>query len=135
MRPLFEIRGPVIHGEKRGRTLGFPTANLLPEPGMELPASGVYAALANGLPAVVSIGLRPTFETKLGRLVEAHLLDFDGDLYGQELHLEFLERLRDEVRFDGIEPLVAQLQLDVRCARDACSRCIDSPPARPSEMI
>jgi ribosomal protein S15 len=108
----------VVRGEQRGRTIGYPTANLVPDPRFVTPAFGVYACLANGsIPAAVSIGVRPTFETRLGELVEAYLLDFDGDLYGSELELTFLERLRGELAFDGVEELVAQIERDVEDTR------------------
>jgi riboflavin kinase/FMN adenylyltransferase len=114
----FALCGPVEHGEKRGRELGYPTANLLPPPGHALPAHGVYACRANLADgrvrsAAVSIGIRPQFESVLGVLVEAYLLDFEGDLYGQDLELEFLHRLRGEQRFDGIDELIAQIERDV----------------------
>lgn len=114
----FALSGVVEHGEKRGRELGYPTANLVPPPGHALPAHGVYACrarLPDGtvLPAAVSIGIRPQFETALGVLVEAYLLDFSGDLYGQRLELEFLSRLRGEERFDGVDALIVQMERDV----------------------
>ena len=120
----FEISGRIVEGEKRGRSLGYPTANLVPEPGYCLPDHGVYAATASvegagELGAAVSIGLRPTFETELGELVEAYLLDFEGDLYGQELTLSFRERLRPELRFDDAEALVQQMARDVQDTRAA----------------
>ena len=86
----FELSGEVVHGDKRGRDLGFPTANLIPDEALVCPGHGVYACLANGRPAAVSIGVRPTFETGRGELIEAYLLDFDGDLYGSTMRLEFL---------------------------------------------
>ncbi len=95
----FELRGEVVHGDARGRELGFPTANLVPDETLVCPGHGVYACLADGHAAAVSIGVRPTFTTGRGELIEAYLLDFDGDLYGQQLHLEFLARLRGERRF------------------------------------
>jgi riboflavin kinase / FMN adenylyltransferase len=114
----FVMTGEVVRGEQRGRTIGYPTANLVPDPRFVTPAFGVYACLANGsIPAAVSIGVRPTFETRLGELVEAYLLDFDGDLYGSELELTFLERLRGELAFDGVEELVAQIERDVEDTR------------------
>jgi riboflavin kinase/FMN adenylyltransferase len=118
----FALCGPVEHGEKRGRELGYPTANLVPPPGHALPAHGVYACRANLADgrvrsAAVSIGIRPQFESVLGVLVEAYLLDFDGDLYGQDLELEFLHRLRGEQRFDGIDELIAQIERDVQDTR------------------
>jgi riboflavin kinase/FMN adenylyltransferase len=115
----FGMRGTVAHGDKRGRTLGFPTANLVPDPRLAVPDHGIYACRAEvpGLgewTAAVSIGVRPTFVTGRGLLVEAFLLDFEDDIYGRELRLEFLERLRGERRFDSVEALVEQMHLDVR---------------------
>ena len=116
----FAIVGEVVRGEQRGRTIGYPTANLVPDPRYVTPAYGVYACIANGsIPAAVSIGVRPTFDTKLGELVEAYLLDFDGDLYGTRLELTFLRRLRGELRFDGVEELVRQIERDVQDTRTA----------------
>jgi riboflavin kinase/FMN adenylyltransferase len=115
----FELRGVVVHGDKRGRTLGYPTANLVPDPAHAVPDHGIYAcrAVVPGLgewTAAVSIGVRPTFVTGRGLLVEAFLLDFDGDLYGRELRLEFRERTRGERRFESVEALVEQMHDDVR---------------------
>ena len=120
----FELLGPVVEGEKRGRELGYPTANLVPTPGYCLPAHGVYAATATleggeEVPAAVSIGLRPTFQTELGELIEAYLIDFDGDLYGQELALRFRSHLRPELRFEDAEALIGQMATDVADARAA----------------
>ncbi len=109
----FQISGEVVHGDKRGRELGFPTANLIPDDALACPGHGVYACLANGQPAAVSIGVRPTFKTGRGELIEAYLLDFEGDLYGSELRLEFLERLRGERRFQDPESLIEQMHRDV----------------------
>jgi riboflavin kinase / FMN adenylyltransferase len=114
----FELCGEVVHGDERGRELGFPTANLVPHEDYVCPGHGVYACLANGQAAAVSIGVRPTFETGRGELIEAYLLDFDGDLYGQELSLEFIERLRGERRFDTAEALVEQMHRDVARTRE-----------------
>ena len=113
----FQLRGPVAHGDKRGRTLGYPTANLVPDPALVCPAHGVYACRAaveldgewRWWPAATSVGVRPTFVTGRGLLVEAFLLGFDGDLYGRELRLAFLQRLRGELRFDSVDELVAQM--------------------------
>jgi riboflavin kinase/FMN adenylyltransferase len=117
----FQMRGRVVHGDKRGRTLGYPTANLLPEPGLVVPGHGVYACRAQvggeHHLAAVNVGVRPTFETGRGLLVEAYLLDFEGDLYGRELRLDFLERLRGERRFDTVDGLVEQMGRDVLQAR------------------
>jgi riboflavin kinase / FMN adenylyltransferase len=117
----FQLCGEVVHGDERGRELGFPTANLIPQEDYVCPGHGVYACLANGQAAAVSIGVRPTFETGRGELIEAYLLDFDGDLYGQELCLEFVERLRGERRFDTAEALVEQMHRDVARTRELVS--------------
>jgi riboflavin kinase/FMN adenylyltransferase len=109
----FQLSGVVVHGDARGRQLGFPTANLVPDDALACPGHGVYACLANGQPAAVSIGVRPTFKTGRGELIEAYLLDFDGDLYGSELRLEFLSRLRGERRFEDPESLIEQMHKDV----------------------
>ncbi len=116
----FELRGEVVTGDQVGRELGFPTANLIPDPALVTPGHGVYAALADGHPAAVSIGVRPTFETGRGELIEAYLIDFDGDLYGRVLGLRFLERLRGERRFDTVDALIEQMHEDVRRAREIC---------------
>jgi riboflavin kinase/FMN adenylyltransferase len=121
----FQLRGEVVHGDKRGRTLGFPTANLIPEARYLTPGHGVYAARAMlvgpdpelVLPAAVNIGVRPQFVTGRGELIEAYLLDFEGDIYGQTLRIDFLERLRGEKRFDSVEALVEQMGRDVEQAR------------------
>jgi riboflavin kinase / FMN adenylyltransferase len=114
----FAMRGTVVHGDKRGRTLGYPTANLVPDPRLVVPDHGVYACRAHvpGLgswAAATNVGVRPMFKTGRGLLVEAYLLDFEGDLYGRELRLEFLRRLRGEQRFDSVDALVEQMGRDV----------------------
>lgn len=111
------IRGEVVRGEKRGRKLGFPTANLVPDPTLACPANGVYACRVDAHAAAVSIGVRPTFTDDQGLLIEAFLLDFDGDLYGETLTLEFVARLRPEERFESVDALIAQMRRDVECAR------------------
>jgi riboflavin kinase / FMN adenylyltransferase len=117
----YTLRGRVIRGEQRGRTLGFPTANLHQRPGLLLPADGVYAvhALLDGhsVPAVLNVGVRPTFG-ELRRTVEAFLLDFDGDLYGRWLTLELVERLRGERRFAGVDALRQAIAADVARTRE-----------------
>jgi riboflavin kinase/FMN adenylyltransferase len=117
----FQMRGTVAHGDKRGRTLGFPTANLVPDSALVVPDHGIYACRAQvgdvHRIAAVNVGVRPTFQTGRGLLVEAYLLDFDGDLYDQELRLEFLERLRGEKRFDSVDALVEQMHRDVEATR------------------
>ena len=121
----FQLRGPVAHGDKRGRTLGYPTANLVPDPALVYPAYGVYACRAaveidgdwRWWPAATSVGVRPTFVTGRGLLVEAFLLGFDGDLYGRELRLAFLRRLRGELRFESVDELIEQMARDVEETR------------------
>jgi riboflavin kinase/FMN adenylyltransferase len=115
------LEGPVVEGDGRGRTLGFPTANLVPQDDLVTPGHGVYAAFANGHPAAVNVGVRPTFETGRGLLIEAYLIDFDGDLYGKTLRIAFIARLRGERRFPGVEELVAQMNRDVAEARELCA--------------
>ena len=115
----FQLRGEVVHGDERGRRLGFPTANLIPNEALACPGHGVYACLANGeVPAAVSIGVRPTFQTGRGELIEAYLIDFAGDLYGSELRLDFIARLRGERRFDTPEALISQMHTDVARTRE-----------------
>jgi riboflavin kinase/FMN adenylyltransferase len=118
----FSLRGVVQHGDKRGRTLGYPTANLVPDNALVYPGNGVYACRAaveepdgewKWWPAAVSIGVRPTFVTGRGVLIEAFLIGFEGDLYGRELRLAFLERLRGERRFDSVDALIDQMHRDV----------------------
>ncbi|HEX4186860.1 MAG TPA: bifunctional riboflavin kinase/FAD synthetase [Solirubrobacteraceae bacterium] len=113
----FQLSGEVAHGDKRGRELGFPTANLVPDEALALPGHGVYACLANGRPAAVSVGVRPTFQTGRGELIEAYILDFDEDIYGSELRVDFLERLRGERRFASSEALIEQMHRDVEQTR------------------
>ena len=124
----FELRGEVVVGDRRGRTLGFPTANLVPAEGVACPGHGVYACLANGMPAAVSIGVRPTFGSGRRELIEAFLIDFDGDLYGSELRLLFLERLRGERRFETVEALVEAMHDDVARAREVASASVRGRP-------
>ncbi len=114
----FILQGPVVHGEKRGRELGYPTANIVPREGFVLPATGVYAGWANQHPAAINVGVRPTFQSSLGLLVEPYLLDFDGDLYGQELKVAFAERLRGEEKFDSVDALKEQMAADVQRTRE-----------------
>jgi riboflavin kinase/FMN adenylyltransferase len=114
----FLMEGTVVEGDRRGRTLGFPTANLVPDDKLVVPGHGVYAAFANGHPAAVNVGVRPMFETGRGLLVEPYLIDWEGDLYGKSLRLAFVERLRGERRFPGVEDLIAQMHRDVERAHD-----------------
>lgn len=114
------LRGEVVVGAERGRVLGFPTANLSLNEHQVIPADGVYAVQARlgeeTLAGVANIGVRPSFGNG-ERTVEAHLLDFEGDIYGQELELRFVQRLRDEQRFSSVDQLAAQIERDVETAR------------------
>jgi riboflavin kinase/FMN adenylyltransferase len=101
-----------------------PTANIVPDDRFAVPGHGVYAAWAHGYPAAVNVGVRPTFDTGRGLLVETHLLDFEGDLYGETLRIAFLERMRGEKRFESVDALVAQMRLDVDRARDIASATV-----------
>lgn len=116
----FMIEGEVVHGDKRGRELGFPTANLVPDDRLVTPGHGVYAAFADGVPAAVNVGVRPTFESGRGVLIEAYLLDREVDLYGRMLRIAFVEKLRGERRFDSAEALIEQMKLDVEKTRAVC---------------
>jgi riboflavin kinase/FMN adenylyltransferase len=118
----FQLRGTVVEGDRRGRTLGFPTANVVPDEALVYPGHGVYAAYANGQPAAVSVGVRPTFGTGRGVLVEAFLIDFEGDLYGIELRLDFVRRLRGERAFATVDALVEQMGRDVEEAASVTRR-------------
>jgi riboflavin kinase/FMN adenylyltransferase len=114
----FVVAGEVVHGDKRGRELGYPTANLVPDPAYVTPGHGVYATLANReVPAATNIGVRPTFVTGRGELIEAFLIDWSGDLYGTRLELTFIGRLRGERRFDSVQELVEQMARDVQETR------------------
>jgi riboflavin kinase/FMN adenylyltransferase len=116
----FQLRGEVVHGDGRGRELGFPTANLVPDEALVCPGHGVYVSHADGMCAAVNVGVRPTFGTGRALLIEAYLLDRDIDLYGQVLRVEFLKRLRGERRFATVEALVDQMHDDVNHARAVC---------------
>jgi riboflavin kinase/FMN adenylyltransferase len=118
----FMLEGEVVEGDKRGRELGFPTANIVPDDRLVAPGHGVYAAFANGHPAAVNVGIRPTFETGRGLLVEAFLIDHQEDLYGKNLRVAFVSRLRGERRFPSAEDLIAQMHRDVADAREVCAR-------------
>jgi riboflavin kinase/FMN adenylyltransferase len=130
----FAMRGEVVGGDRRGRELGFPTANLVPDQTLIQPGHGIYAARANfdGTErcAAVNVGVRPQFKTDLVVLVEAFLLDWDGDLYGRTLTIEFVRRLRGERRFDSVEELIAQMHRDVEAARAVCTAQSATVPSR-----
>ncbi|MHB8075906.1 bifunctional riboflavin kinase/FAD synthetase [Desulfosporosinus fructosivorans] len=110
------LRGTVIHGEERGRQLGYPTANILPEEDYLIPKRGVYAVWAdlNGkrVSGMMNIGMKPTFHDLYTTMVEVHFFDFSGDLYGSEIMVHIVERLRDERKFNGINELLMQLNKD-----------------------
>jgi riboflavin kinase / FMN adenylyltransferase len=118
----FLYEGEVVEGDRRGGSeLGFPTANLVPDDSLAVPGHGVYAGFANGAPAAINVGVRPMFDTGRGLLIEAHLIDFDGDLYGRQLRVAFIERLRGEKRFRSVGDLIAQIHRDVEEARELCA--------------
>jgi riboflavin kinase/FMN adenylyltransferase len=121
----YAVRGPVLHGDERGRTIGFPTLNIGVSADRALPRDGVYVTRAHiGYPAetrtfkaVTNIGTRPTFDG-VARRVETHLLDFEGDLYGQVVSIELLHQLRPEMKFDGVDALREQIRRDVAATRE-----------------
>jgi riboflavin kinase/FMN adenylyltransferase len=118
----YRVCGSVLGGDNRGRELGFPTANLRPESGRVLPPPGVYACRVGDRMAAVYVGSAPTFDEGRESLIECHILDFAGDLYGQALAVDFIERLRGDKCFDGREELVAQIRRDIANAREVLGR-------------
>ncbi|MDP6822844.1 MAG: riboflavin biosynthesis protein RibF [Dehalococcoidia bacterium] len=116
----FSITGIVTEGDRRGRTLGFPTANITPDPHGALPADGIYACYVTTdrgrYLAATNVGVRPTFDNG-PRVIEPFLLDFEGDLYGHRISVEFIERLREEERFESVDALIEQMKNDVRDTR------------------
>lgn len=121
----YALDGTVVQGQKRGRELGFPTANVCAENEL-VPPVGVYATTATidgiAYPSITNIGTRPTFESGEENIIETHVLDFDKDLYGAKLRLGFVQRLRDEKKFDGIDALKAQIHADRDRAKDLFDR-------------
>ena len=118
----YSITGRVIHGTARGRVIGYPTANVEVPPGKLIPAFGIYACWAEvdgeRYPAAISIGIRPTFDDDQRDVrVEAYLLDHESDLYEKTVKLEFVQRLRDEMKFPSVEALIAQIESDVAAVR------------------
>ena len=113
----YRMEGEVVSGDARGRELDMRTANIAPAPGVLIPKAGIYAATARvegrEVPAAVSIGVRPTFEDDGDLRIEAHLIGWEGDLYGRRLRLSLLERLRDELKFDSADDLQKQMRADV----------------------
>jgi riboflavin kinase / FMN adenylyltransferase len=117
------LSGEVTHGDSRGKSLGFPTANLAIWESLNLPKPGVYSGWAevNGMsiPAVTNVGFRPTFENKPAHpRVETHLLDYDGDLYTRRISISFVHFLREEKRFESVQALVEQVNKDIQEARE-----------------
>jgi riboflavin kinase/FMN adenylyltransferase len=128
----YSLSGEVVPGDGRGRTIGIPTANLSVWAERALPKAGVYVCRANrrrSWGAVTNVGVRPTFETQPVRPREAHLFDFDGDLYSETLQLDFLERIRDEQRL-SIQALVEQIHQDIRQGKSITALLLDPPAAR-----
>ena len=118
----FALHGPVVVGFERGRSIGFATANVAIGNDRAIPAPGVYATIAHlesgPMPSVTNIGMRPTFDDGGGLSIECHIIDFDADIYGTDLRVEFVQRLRGERKFDGIDALVEQIGSDRDTARD-----------------
>jgi riboflavin kinase/FMN adenylyltransferase len=117
----FMVEGTVVKGDQRGRELGFPTANIVPDDRFLIPGHGVFAAFADGVPAAVNVGVRPTFDSGRGVLIETYLIDREEDLYGRELRVAFVERLRGEKRFASVDELVEQMHRDVEDAKRVCA--------------
>jgi riboflavin kinase/FMN adenylyltransferase len=122
----FMVEGTVVEGDQRGRELGYPTANIVPDDRLVIPGHGVYAAFANGVGAAVNVGVRPTFDSGRGVLIETYLIDRDEDLYGSVLRVAFVERLRGEKRFTSVEDLIAQMRIDVEDAKRVCASFTDA---------
>lgn len=124
----FSLHGPVVRGSERGHTIGFPTANIAVGADRALPAAGVYATIArigdHAYASATNIGVRPSFDDGNALSVECHVLDFDEDLYGREIRIELVARLRGETKFDGLAALQAQL------ARD----CLEARAALPADL-
>lgn len=122
----YSLHGPVVVGFKRGRSIGFPTANVAIGNDRSIPAPGVYATIAHlesgPVPSVTNIGMRPTFDDGGGLSIECHIIDFDEDIYGTDLRVEFVERLRGERKFDGVDALVAQIGRDRDAARELLAK-------------
>ena len=131
----YEVCGRVIHGQKRGRLMGFPTANLLMQR-KNTPIRGVFAVTMRGLcelplPGVANVGVRPTLSGDETVLLETHLLDFNGDLYGKRVEVEFHHKLREERRFNGLSELRIQIEKDITAARDYFAGLPNHPSPEP----
>lgn len=127
----YEVCGRVVHGHKRGRLMGFPTANLLMRR-KNTPVQGVFAVTMRGvcgnpLPGVANVGIRPTVTGDQTVILETHLLDFADDLYGRKVEIEFHRKLREECRFDGLPALCAQIELDIQAARAFFAEAATNP--------
>ncbi|HAV10049.1 MAG TPA: hypothetical protein DCX22_00270 [Dehalococcoidia bacterium] len=121
----FQFSGSVIKGDRRGTLLGFPTANLVPKSEFAVPGNGIYmtTTIIDGklLPSVTNIGIKPTFKGQ-ERLIETHILDYNGDLYGKTISIDFIDRIRDEKRFNTIDELKEQIALDIEVTRAQLSK-------------
>ena len=117
----FMVEGEVVTGDQRGRELGFPTANIVPDDSLVIPGHGVYAAFADGVPAAVNVGICPTFESGSGVLIETYLIDREEDLYGRTLRVAFVERLRGERSYPDVQELIDQMHRDVEDAKRVCA--------------
>lgn len=128
------LGGEVLRGDARGRDLGYPTANLALPPGLIAPADGIYAVRVGGAAVadgVASLGVRPTFGIGGRRLLEVNIFDFEGDLYGRRLEVDFIQRLRGEERFDSVDDLVSQMDRDAAAARRILEGASGSFPSSP----
>jgi riboflavin kinase/FMN adenylyltransferase len=134
------VVGTVVTGNRRGRELGYPTANLAFDAPVVLPPDGIYVVQATwggddplspreSRGGVASLGVRPTFENAGERVLEVYLLDFDGDLYGQKMRVEFVRKLRDEKKFESAEALVKQMERDTMRARQVLNQLFLSSPS------
>lgn len=126
LQRMYRLNGMVVHGDKRGKKIGYPTANIKPEDARKIiPKDGVYAVKVRfegeWYGGMMNIGTRPTFEDKQ-RTLEVHLFEFDEDIYGKEVQVRFIKRIRDEEKFNGIEELVDQLEKDRKAALEALSK-------------
>lgn len=135
----FRLSGTVVEGNKIGRTLGYPTANLqLPDPDDTVPGQGVYTAMVSlgdmWYESMVNIGIRPTLDL-YHVTVEAHLFDFNGDIYGEHIAIHFLERMRDEMRFSSLSGLKKQLDADRLRSRKALARMLPGLEKRGGELL
>jgi riboflavin kinase/FMN adenylyltransferase len=125
----YTLTGNVVRGEQRGQKIGVPTANLAVSGDRLVPAAGVYACRVNlgeqAYQAATNIGVRPTFDGDgAAATLEAHILDFDGDIYNQAIKVSFIQRLRGEQKFDGIEALVSQIRADIRKTREVLNEAV-----------